>query len=239
MSKSATQSKLKRVHYFQHVEFEGLGNIEPLLAADNCKLESTRWFAGEQAPACDSYDLLIVMGGPMGIFDYELYPWLKAEKLALKAAIEAGKKVLGVCLGAQLLADVLGASVSKNAVREIGWFALQSSPELQSSSWGKVFPECFEPLHWHGDTFAIPLGALPVGSSEACANQGFILEDRIVALQFHLELAPSAVATLCVACADELDGSAFVQSPAQMLAADCNFAASKAILRPLITRLLC
>ena len=90
MSKSATQPKLKRVHYFQHVEFKGLGSIEPLLAAHNCKLDSTRWFAGEQAPASDSYDLLIVMGGPMGIFDYELYPWLKAEKLALKAAIEAG-----------------------------------------------------------------------------------------------------------------------------------------------------
>ncbi len=239
MSKSVTQSVLKRVHYFQHVEFEGLGNIEPLLAAHNCQLQSTRWFAGEQAPASDSYDVLIVMGGPMGIFDYHLYPWLKAEKLALKAAISAGKKVLGVCLGAQLIADVLGATVSKNSAREIGWFALQSSPELQSSRWSKVFPERFKPLHWHGDTFTIPLGAVPVGSSKACANQGFILEDRIVALQFHLELAPSALATLCAACANELDGSAFVQSPAKMLAADCHFVASEAILRPLITRLLC
>ncbi len=239
MSKLVTQPMLKRVHYFQHVEFEGLGNIEPLLAAHNCQLQSTRWFAGEQAPESDSYDLLIVMGGPMGIFDYNLYPWLTAEKLALKAAIEAGKKVLGICLGAQLIADVLGASVSKNAVREIGWFALQSSSELQLSRWGKVFPARFSPLHWHGDTFAIPLDAMPVGSSEACANQGFILEDRIVALQFHLELAPSAVATLCAACADELDGSAYVQSPAKMLAADSNFTASEAILRALIARLLC
>lgn len=227
-----------RIHYFQHVAFEGLGSIEPLLRTHNCSVSATRWFVGESAPAVDDYDILIVMGGPMGIYDYDQYSWLKAEKQAIKAAVEVGKKVLGICLGAQLIADVLGTSVSKNPHREIGWFSVDTSVELKNSPWSEVFPASFEPLHWHGDTFSIPAGAVSVGSSQACANQGFIYRDSVIALQFHLELDQSAVEVLSEACADELDNSEFVQLPAQMLAQGSKFAANRDILRSLITRLL-
>lgn len=227
-----------RVQCFQHVSFEGLGNIEPLLSDRACQLSTTRWYAGEEAPDSDSYDLLIVMGGPMGIYDYDKHSWLHAEKDAIKSAIDAGKKVLGICLGAQLIADVLGAKVSKNPCREIGWFPVRCNPALQDTVLVNVFPDSFEPLHWHGDTFSLPKDAIALGASEACEQQGFVFDNRVVGLQFHLELNVDGIATLSEACRDELDGSAFVQSPAQMLAARDHFKAAQNTLVKLIDAFL-
>lgn len=226
-----------RVHYFQHVSFEGLGNIKPLLE-ERCQLFSTLWYAGEEAPSCDSYDLLIVMGGPMSIYDYGEHPWLRAEKRAIKSAIVAGKKVLGICLGAQLIADVLGAEVSKNPQREIGWFTVESNSELQKTCLADVFPDTFEPLHWHGDTFALPNDAIALGASEACEQQGFVFDDRVIGLQFHLELRADGVATLSEACRDELDGSTFVQTEEEMLAVHDKFNAANGILAKLVGAIL-
>lgn len=223
-----------RAHYFQHVEFEGLGDIQSILERQGCQLSATRWYAGDKAPIHDDYDLLVVMGGPMGIYDYDEYPWLVAEKRAIKAAIAAGKKVLGICLGAQLIADTLGASVGKNPQREIGWFSVESNAALNTTRLANVFPSEFEPLHWHGDTFALPEHAIALGRSEACTNQGFIFDDRVIALQFHLELNAEGVSALCDACSDELDGSKFVQNPDDMLDAKENFSAANNILVKLI-----
>src|SRR5437868_14782661 len=102
-----------RIHSLQHVPFEDIGSMQHDLQAQGHHLTSTHWYKGEQAPGLDSFDLLIVMGGPMGVYDDEQYPWLTAEKQLIGAAIAAGKKVLGVCLGAQLIACVLGAHVSR------------------------------------------------------------------------------------------------------------------------------
>lgn len=227
-----------RIHCFQHVSFEGLGNIEPLLSDRGCQLSTTRWYAGDEAPDSDSYDLLIVMGGPMGIYDYREFPWLAREKEAIKAAIADNKKVLGICLGAQLIADVLGAKVSKNPCREIGWFPVHCNSARQDTALANVFPDSFEALHWHGDTFALPKDAIALGASEACEQQGFIFDNRVVGLQFHLELNVDGVATLSDACRDELDGSAFVQTEEEMLAAHDNFNAANGILIKLVDALL-
>lgn len=227
-----------RIHYFQHVSFEGLGKIKPLLERRDCQISGTHWYAGDAAPDSDQYDLLIVMGGPMGVYDYSQYPWLELEKKAIKSAIAAGKRVLGVCLGAQLIASTLGSQVSKNPQREIGWFDVQSNPQLENTFFANIFPERYEPLHWHGDTFARPKYSVALGHSAACEQQGFVFDDRVVALQFHLELDVEGIAALCDACGNELDGSTYVQEPAGMLAATTQFDASSVILKNLITRFL-
>jgi GMP synthase-like glutamine amidotransferase len=213
-----------KAHYLQHVPFEALGYFENVLLKKGHAITRTRLFEGDPFPETETVDLLIVMGGPMGVFDEDAYPWLAAEKRFIKAAIDSGKTVLGVCLGAQLIADVLEARVFPNGHREIGWFPLRPSEEIARTSLGPVFQRTATVFHWHGDTFDLPEGAVPVGSSDACRHQGFMLGSRVVALQFHLESTPRSVADLISHCGDELDGSTYVQDPAGLLQAPARFA---------------
>lgn len=177
-----------RVHWLQHADFEELGCIAPWLAAQQAQVTHTRLYAGEALPSTNDFDWLIVMGGPMNIYEYDLHPWLRAEKELIKSAIDAGKKVLGICLGAQLIADVLGGSVTRGVHQEIGWFPVTLKPAAKQTAAFADFPETFTAFHWHGDTFALPPGAQPLMSSEACANQAFSIGNRITGIQFHLEV---------------------------------------------------
>ncbi len=212
-----------RVHYLQHVPFEGLGSIEPALRQKGHVITLTRLYQGEPLPTLEEIDWLIIMGGPMGIYDEARYPWLEAEKAFIKDAIAAEKTVLGICLGAQLIADALGAKVFKNRHREIGWFPIQRLPEAATTVLAKAIPEQTEAFHWHGDTFEIPQAATPLASSKACKNQAFILHDRVVGFQFHLETTREAAAALIENCRDELDSSPYVQSESEMLADEQRF----------------
>jgi GMP synthase-like glutamine amidotransferase len=195
-----------KVHWFQHVEFEGLGLIEPWLRARGHDLTSTRWWAGESAGAeSAAAEWLIVMGGPMNIYQHRDHPWLVAEKAAIAAALARGARVLGVCLGAQLLADVLGAKVAQNPEPEIGWWPLHAvDASLASSGEPYAFPAELTVLHWHGDTFTLPPGARRLAASEACAQQAFAWGPRALGLQFHLEMDAPALAAISSACAQEL-----------------------------------
>jgi len=198
-----------KLHYLQHVPFEGLGIIEDWAKAQSAEINCTRLFADEKLPPLESFDWLVVMGGPMGIYDHEDHPWLIAEKKLIRAAIDANKTVLGICLGAQLIADVLGAKVYPGPQKEIGWFPIRRS--AGAPEW---LPEELTVFHWHGDTFDIPNGATRLAASVACENQGFIYNNRVVALQFHLETTPESMEALIENCADELpnvdDASSFI-----------------------------
>jgi len=200
-----------RLHYLQHVPFEGLGFIEEWATFREMHVSCTRLYAGEHLPSIESFDWLVVMGGPMGIYDEGEHNWLAGEKAFLQASIDSGKTVVGICLGAQLIADVLGASVYPGAHKEIGWFPIRRAPE--APEW---LPEEFVAFHWHGDTFDLPQGAVPLGSSDACENQGFIYQDRVIALQFHLESTHQSIEDLIVNCADELVDGPFIQSALQI-----------------------
>jgi len=177
-----------RVHWLQHADFEDLGCIAPWLSARGDAVTHTRLYAGETLPTADDFDFLIVMGGPMNIYEYDVHPWLKAEKALIKQAIAAGKRVLGICLGSQLIADVLGGSVTRNEHTEVGWFPVQMNDTARQSKLFAGFPERYLAFHWHGDTFAIAPGARNLASSEACAHQAFDYGDRVAAIQFHLEV---------------------------------------------------
>ncbi|MEY4489569.1 MAG: hypothetical protein RIQ79_2077 [Verrucomicrobiota bacterium] len=194
-----------KVHWFQHVEFEGLGLIEAWLRARGHETSVTRWWAGELAGAdAAACEWLIVMGGPMNIYQHRDHPWLVAEKAAIADAVARGARVLGVCLGAQLIADVLGGKVMQNPQREIGWWPLRAVSDGAGSRY--AFPSETMVLHWHGDTFTLPPGAIRLAESAGCAQQAFSFGDRVLGLQFHLEMGAAAVGNITAACADELSG---------------------------------
>lgn len=202
-----------KLHYLQHVPFEGLGHIEKWAHKNNIEVSCTRLHAKEGLPSLCQFDLLVVMGGPMSIFDHQEHPWLVTEKQFILDAIESGKGVLGICLGAQLIADVLGARVYLGPQKEIGWFPIQRTKGAPA-----LIPEELTVFHWHGDTFELPKGAVHLAASEACANQGFVYRDRTIALQFHMETTPQSMASLIDNCADELVKAPFIQSAEQMKA---------------------
>jgi GMP synthase (glutamine-hydrolysing) len=182
-------------------------------------IAKTHLYAQPELPALDDFDWLIVLGGPMGANDDNRYPWLIQEKQLIDAAIRAEKKVLGICLGAQLVARVLGANVRRNDHKEIGWFPLTFTDEALGSFLFKNFPRSLNVMHWHGDTFDLPPEYTRIASSQACLNQGFMSPDRnILALQFHMEWDREMAETLIQNCADDLQEGSFVQNPAEILA---------------------
>ena len=201
-----------RIVWLQHESFEGPGYILEWADARGHSAAGVMVYENRPFPQLDSFDLLVVMGGPMGVYDTDVFPWLISEKIFLAQAAAAGKPILGICLGAQLLADVLGAAVKKNPHREIGWYDVSLGVDAKATPLGSLLPEVFTSFHWHGDTFDIPCGAVHLGSSEACRNQGFIWKDRVVGLQFHNEVSADSIRDLAGACFDELDGSRYVQS---------------------------
>lgn len=208
-----------RLHGIRHESFEKEGEIAVWAAQRGHTLAHTDLWNGEALPTLDAFDWLIVMGGPMGVYDDGQYPWLGPEKRFLRAAVDAGKLVLGVCLGAQLLSVVLGGQVTKNAHREIGWFPVAATPQAAESRVFRSLPAAYEAFHWHGDTFSVPEGALWTAKSEACAHQAFEAKGgRVVGLQFHLETNAQSMAELSANCADEIVVDRWVQPVSEMVA---------------------
>lgn len=198
-----------RFHVLQHVPFEGLGSILPWLQARGASISTTRFFESAALPRLTEVDALIVLGGPMSVNDEAVLPWLRDEKRFVRQAIEAGKPVLGICLGAQLIASSLGARVYPGPHKEIGWFPVQAC-EHGSEAFG--FPEVANVFHWHGETFDLPPGAVHLASSRACLHQAYQIGPRAIGLQFHLETTPESADAIITHCRDELVPGAFVQS---------------------------
>lgn len=214
---------MKTLHFLQHVPFEGLGSIEPWVESAGFSIAPIRLFRDDPLPKPQDVQLLIVMGGPMNIYEHERYPWLIGEKRFIGQVIDAGNRVLGICLGAQLIADVLGARVFRNRHPEIGWFSVQKCDAAGDVPLSNAFPASFEAFHWHGDTFDIPKGAVHLARSEACDNQGFVFNDTVVGLQFHLETTRKSASDLIRHCGDELVDGPFIQTADTILANDDRF----------------
>jgi len=227
-----------RIHSLQHVPFEDIGSLNTDIHKPGFSLTTTHWYKGDGAPALESFDVLIVMGGPMGIYDEDLYPWLVAEKKFIAQAIRAGKKIMGICLGAQLLACVLGAKVTHNPHREIGWFPLQISANATDHPIAKILATCTNVFHWHGDTFDLPANAQLIASSQACKHQAFVVENQIYGFQFHLETTEASASALIQHCAEDLDNSAYVQSADEMLDNKSRFAAINKAMSAIFNQLL-
>lgn len=201
---------MMRVAIFEHAPYEGPGAIATW--AEERGHAVTRIDAALGAfPEPAEYDFLVVMGGPMSANDDAMLGWLAAEKRAVRASIDAEKRVLGVCLGGQIVASVLGAVVTRNPELEIGWFPVTLSRAARESRVFGALPETFMSGHWHGDTFAVPAGATAMASSVACANQAFEYDDgRVVGVQFHLEWFSADVEALAESCGAEVVPAAHV-----------------------------
>ncbi|MBK8650808.1 MAG: type 1 glutamine amidotransferase [Elusimicrobia bacterium] len=202
-----------------HVPHEGPGLIAEWAERRGHTLREVRLFRGDLLPDLRDLEWLVVMGGPMNVYEEDKYPWLEEETRFIRPSLAKGVRTLGICLGAQLMAKALGARVTRNLQREIGWFPVSMTREALQSSPFFRFPEIVPAFHWHGDTFAIPDGAQRVVSSSACLNQGFSLnEGRAVGLQFHWEVRPSDIDGW-LALVDGMAPGPFVQAPAAMRAA--------------------
>lgn len=226
-----------RIHYCQHVPFEGPGIIETWAHRAGYQLTATHSYRGEPFPAVGDIDWLVVMGGPMSVHDERVYLWLRQEKRLIESAIGAGKIVLGICLGAQLIAETLGAKVYPNQFKEIGWFPVERTPAAVTTPVGQLMPERFDAFHWHGETFELPSGAIHLARSEACAHQAFVYGERVVALQFHLETTRAGVEQLSTHGASDLVAGPFVQPVANMLNDEGRFVRSNELMARLLDRL--
>jgi len=209
-----------RVHITKHVPSEGPGLIAEWAASRRCALTESLALT-EEYPPLGPGDLLTVMGGPMAADDEIVSPWLAAEKRAVAAALDSGALVLGVCLGAQILAEVVGGTVARNPQREIGWYPVRKTASAVVHPVFSAFPDGLVVGHWHGDTFTLPPGIPPLLSSDATVNQAFgTHEGRAVGLQFHLEWTCEGLSDLADLSADEIaQGGPFVAGAAQMLTA--------------------
>lgn len=218
----------------QHVPFEGLGSIQNW--ADRRKIDTRliRVFKNDPLPSPSEVRHAIILGGPMGVHDHHRFAWLQEEKRFIRDLIGAGSSMLGICLGAQLIADCLGAKVYKNRVPEIGWFPIHKSPAVQSDERAAFLPASLDVFHWHGDTFDLPQGAHCLAYSRACRHQGFLLENRIIGLQFHLETTPDSMQALIENCSDELGDGPFVQSAAEMRRVTNRFTPNQQIMEALL-----
>lgn len=234
-----------RIHIFQHVPFEGLGSIEGWARDHGATMNWTRFHeplldGWREAIDIAGIDLLIALGGPMSVNDEKALPWLVDEKLFLREAMQKGIPVLGICLGAQLIASALGARGYPCPAKEIGWFpitggedaaghitAFPASPEAdtqgvadasgpRASAKTFAFPASTTAFHWHGETFDLPPGATRLASSQGCTNQAFRIGSRIVGLQLHLETIPESMEALIHHCGDEIVAGSFIQSAQEM-----------------------
>jgi len=221
-----------RAHVLQHVSFEGLGSIQAWLEARKAIVTHTRFFQSATLPGTDQVDLLIALGGPMSVNDEGQLPWLVDEKRLVGEMVRSGKPVLGICLGAQLMASSLGARVYPGPHKEMGWF-----PVFGRKNRGEtfVFPERKTVFHWHGETFDLPPGALLLASSEGCRHQAFQVGTRALGLQFHLETTPASADAIISNCAGELLPSRFTQPEPELRAVK---ASQYAGINQLMTRVL-
>lgn len=183
----------------KNVDIEDLGTFREAFKRRGLEVEELKAYEGE-IPETDRFDILVILGGPMGVYEEDKYPFLKEEKELIRKSLSEGKKVLGICLGAQLIADVLGGKVYREEWgKEIGWKPVYPQDHLEM-----IYRDEINVFHWHGDTFELPEGAVRMASSAMYKNQAFRVGNQAVGLQFHLEVEPEGIERWIDAYREEL-----------------------------------
>lgn len=221
-----------RIHCLQHLKNDTLGNIGTWIARKEHRLTKTLLYEDAFFPAPEEFDLLLIMGGTMSVYQEGEYPWLKTEKEFVKKTIGTGKPVLGSCFGAQMIADVLGGKVTKNLYKEIGWHTVRAMEgknlsEIKNSKLPSCMFSEFTGFMWHGDTFEIPAGAMKLFESEACPNQGFIYNGKVLGLQFHPEADRQWVRNLIRDSGHDLVPGKYIQSEKEIYIQESFFESSR------------
>ncbi|MEK8129446.1 type 1 glutamine amidotransferase [Paenibacillus filicis] len=185
-------------------------------------------------PEPDTFDMLIILGGPMSVYEEAQYPWLKPEKQFVKRAMEQHKKVLGICLGAQMIAELAGGRVYRHAHKEIGWHRVERTGQSHGLF---PLPDTFTSFQWHGDVFELPEGAVHLARSAACPHQAFALGPHILGVQFHLETSPACIESMLKHWSAELIEGPYIQSAADIRSGLSRSEASAGLLHRILDRL--
>jgi len=202
--------KIMKMAILQHVPFEGPAAIADWAAARKIDITVRHLYRGDPLPELSEFDMLTVMGGPMSANDETVLPWLAPEIALVGDAVASEKIVLGVCLGAQIIAKALGAKVYKGAQKEIGWFPVRAET---AHALFDGLPGQFMAFHWHGETFDLPAKAGRLASTPVTANQAFAVGKKVLGLQFHMEATKESVNALIENAADEIGDGAYEQEP--------------------------
>jgi GMP synthase-like glutamine amidotransferase len=222
---------MMRMAVLQHVEFEGPAAVADWAVTHGFPLRLFHLYRDTTLPSLADFDILTVMGGPMSANDEAQFGWLGPEITLVREAIAAKKTLLGICLGAQIVAKALGARVYPGSAKEIGWFPVQrtgSHPLFDG------LPDSFTPFHWHGDTFDLPRDATLLAKSEITETQAFAVGKRVLGLQFHVEATEQSVRALLKGAAHEIGHGVFEEQPAAILASINQ----RVSLRPLLDTVL-
>lgn len=209
-----------RIHAIIHAPFEKLGIIENWITEKKYTLTTTHTYDGEQLPDASSFDFLIIMGGPQSPLKLDKYPYLRDEILLAQQAIKKDKAVLGVCLGAQIIAEALGAKTEQSPNKEIGAYPIEVTKEGLNDPLFKLFPSKFDVMHWHNDMPGIPTGAVLLAKSEGCPRQAFSYGDKVYGFQCHLEMTAELVQGMLNHCPEDLLHGKFIRSKDELLSTD-------------------
>ena len=203
-----------KVLIIQHSAADSPAIVGDVLESNRCDVQTIRIDRGDSIPSRVEADALMMFGGAISMTGDDLPSWVAEEQMLIRRYFDEGRRILGICLGSQILASALGATVNRNSHPEIGWHAIERVGP--SAIIEDVFPNKLTVLHWHQDTFDIPPGATHLFRSEACSNQGFVIDDRVFGFQFHMEASARTVRTFLAVSEKWKLGGPYVQSESQI-----------------------
>jgi GMP synthase (glutamine-hydrolysing) len=209
-----------RIHYLLHAAFETPGIIGEWARARGHAFDGTLTPAEGRLPEAGDVDFLVIMGGPQSATRLGDYPYLRDEMALIERVIGSGRPVLGICLGAQLIAEVLGAHARRSPEKEVGFFPVRLTAAGRKDPLFAPFPEEFLCLHWHHDMPGIPAGATLLAESDGCPHQAFRYGERVYGLQFHLEPTRETAPLLIENGASDLRAGKYTQTAESILAGD-------------------
>lgn len=211
-----------KIVFIIHAEFEKPGHIADWAKRNNHPMQEVHTYKGEALPHVNDFDFLVVMGGPQSPLKIDQAPYLANEIELIKQAIAHQKRIMGVCLGAQLIAEALGAKTEQSPHREIGMYPIKMLSEAQHDPVFRHFPKQLNVMHWHSDMPGIAEGAVLLASSEGCPRQVFRHGDRIYGFQCHFEMTPELIEGMIVNCPEDLRVGSYIRSKEELLQSDCK-----------------
>jgi GMP synthase-like glutamine amidotransferase len=191
----------------KHIEIEGPGLIESCLSQGKIPYKILNLKPGAHLPNLHDFTYIVLLGGPMNVYEEDRYPFLREEDLFIKEAIQRGKTILGICLGSQLIAKALGAKVSKAPLKEIGWYEVSLTEVGTEDPLFSKFPSIFPVFQWHEDTFEIPKAGKLIATASSIPHQAFRYGEKVYGLQFHLEVTVEMIKEWLKTYEEELKGS--------------------------------
>jgi len=222
-----------KIHILLHTDFEGPGYVFDWIKENNHILSYTKFYEAFALPLPTNIDFLIIMGGPMSVDEESKYSWLIGEKDYILEMINKGKKVLGICLGSQLIADALGSDVYDNTDKEIGWFPIKKNPNT-NNNWVKSLPSDLVTFHWHGQTYDLPEDCERLFSSQATKNQGFQYKNKVYGIQFHLEMRSVDLKEMVKIMNKDLVQGNYIHTSREIMGERCHYSPNKKALFSLL-----